>query len=115
MRKKYVAGIVLLLGVVIVAAGVLFFYRYKNTEEMSGFPAFYEPTQPEDVEEENGIFYDKTKILVTATDDAEYSDINALARSERGTITGYISDTNDYQIKFTDGRTYQELEEVIEG
>lgn len=44
MRKKYVAGIVLLLGVVIVAAGVLFFYRYKNTEDMSGFPAFYEPT-----------------------------------------------------------------------
>lgn len=35
MRKKYVAGIVLLLGVVIVAAGVLFFYRYKNTEDMS--------------------------------------------------------------------------------
>lgn len=36
-----------------------------------------------------------------------------MAKKENGTITGYISDTNDYQIKFTDGRTYHELETLV--
>lgn len=118
MKKKYIIGILiplLIIGIVII--GFILFEKTKTLKkenEMTGFQAFYEPTNPEDVEENNGLYYDKTKILLTAIDDADYSEIKSLVETENGIITGYISDTNDYQIKFSDKQTYQELEEIIE-
>lgn len=74
---------------------------------------YYEPIDASVICYQDGINYVDAHLLVTASDDAKYSSIRKLCKKKKGEIIGYISMTNDYQINFPDGKTYEELQAII--
>lgn len=75
----------------------------KQSEEIQVVPgeytAFEKPVSPEDVVYEEGVHYVKSQILVTAVQDAEYNEVKDFLKKHDGTIVGFISITNDYQVE----------------
>lgn len=85
-----------------------------ETDDAAGFEAYYESIIDDEVVFENETVYVDSQILITATDGVSKDQVEEIAKEQGGTIAGYISISNDYQIEFTDGKTYNELEEIID-
>lgn len=80
-----------------------------NTTE---FQAYYEPLTSDDITVEGDVYYASSQILMTAASDASYADINKLISDDGGEIIGYISTTGDYQLRFSEFQTLEELEQL---
>ncbi len=85
-----------------------------DTSEDTGFEAYYKDSTDEDIVFENGSLYVDSQILLTADSGVSKDQVEKIAADKGGQIVGYISITNDYQIEFADGKTYDELEQIID-
>lgn len=86
----------------------------SDTPEAQGVEAYYRDITEDDVMFENDILYADSQILLTAGDGVSKEQIEELAGAQGGDIVGYVSISNDYQIVFADGKTYDELEDIID-
>ena len=77
------------------------------------FEAYCMPISSDDVAVEDGVFYTDTHILLTAVSTVTFKEIESLVKKLDGTIIGYISSTNDFQISFSEHKTFQELERLV--
>lgn len=77
------------------------------------FVAYAAPLTEDDIGNENGMFYAISRVLLTANADATYEEIENLISDYKGDIVGYISFTNDYQVRFENKDTYQEIEQLV--
>ncbi len=87
--------------------------KVENELKESELQAFYKTLTSEDVANENGIYYASSHILLTALKGTVYEDVENLVSGFGGEIVGYISATDDYQIYFSNVKTYEGLEELI--
>lgn len=83
----------------------------KNETE---FQAYCEPLTSDDIAIEGDVYYASSQILLTSVNDATYEDVEKLIKKNGGEIVGYISATGDYQIRFNDSKTFEELEQLVE-
>ena len=110
--------ILIIATVLIIAAGILVLVKSgifsRDRMETEEYEAYCRPLTEEDVAEEDGVYYADSQLLLTASENASFDDIEKLAAEYGGEIVGYISVTDDYQILFEDGMSYQELESTAE-
>lgn len=77
--------------------------------------AYYEELKPEDYRiETDGIQYVANQLNLVGKDDVTFDRIAELGEEYEFEIVGYIELTNDYQIKFVNDKTYEELNAYIE-
>lgn len=62
---------------------------------------------------DNGTMYADNEVLLVASEEADKSDIEALAGDYDAEIVGYIEQTGDYQLKFDNTLTESEIDEII--
>lgn len=62
---------------------------------------------------ENGVFFVRNQILLTASNNASFTDIYSLVGLYDAQIVGYINLTNDYQIEFNNDVTVDYLYQAI--
>ena len=86
----------------------------SETEEDTGFEAYYKSITDDEVVFENDTAYVDSQILITAADGTTKEQVEEIVKDQGGTVVGYISISNDYQIEFDESKTYNELEEIIE-
>lgn len=86
----------------------------KQNESETEFQAYYKPLTSDDVAVEGDIYYASSQILLTSVNDASYKDIKKLVKKNGGEIIGYISFTGDYQVRFSNSETFEELEQLVE-
>ncbi len=84
------------------------------TDETEPSHAFYQEIADEDIVIEGDVQFVDSQLLLTATEGTTYSEIEELVKEEEGSIVGFLPFTSDYQIEFTDGKTFDELYGVIE-
>ena len=94
-------------------AGLVLFFT-GNQGQPAAYEAYYEPVDADNVCYEDGYVYVGSHLLVTAAENASFKQIQSLAGDFGGEIVGYISLSNDYQINFPEGRTYDELLEIAD-
>ena len=93
---------------------VLFCFLPEIRGQPAAYEAYYEPVDADNVCYEDGYVYVGSHLLVTAAENASFKQIQSLAGDFGGEIVGYISLSNDYQINFPEGRTYDELLEIAD-
>lgn len=84
-----------------------------NTTKEKDFEAYYQEVQDSDIVYGGGTCYVDSQILLSANEGVSERQIERLADSQGGTIVGYISISDDYQIDFQNGKTYEELNDII--
>lgn len=77
------------------------------------FEAYYQKVSDDEIVVENQACFVDSQILLTATEGVSQSQIEKLVKKKGGSIVGYISISNDYQIIFSEGKTYEELDAII--
>ena len=70
-------------------------------------------TAPEDVCFEEGELFADSQLLLTVRAGTDYAAVEALVRKDQGVIIGHISFSGDYHIDFPEGKTYEELTEIL--
>ena len=73
-----------------------------------------EATWDDIITDESGIQYVKNQILISAYMGADKEIFEELAQEIGANIVGYIELTNDYQFEFTEGKTFEELNTIID-
>lgn len=74
----------------------------------------------DNVSYKNGELFVKSQLLITASADYKYSDIENAVSEYNGQIVGYIEFTNDYQVEFSEmdydtlNATQEELNKILE-
>lgn len=86
----------------------------SQPEDHKDYEVYYEPAKDEEIAYDEGNRYIKSHLLLTAQDHVSYDDIKTLVAEDGGEIVGYIELTGDYQINYPQGKTYQELKQLIE-
>lgn len=72
--------------------------------------AYFEPIKEADVRiADDGIQYAVNQLNIVGTEECTFEQIAALGEEYGFEIVGYIEFTNDYQIKFVNDKTYEEL------
>lgn len=114
MSKKtgvIIASILLCLAIGI-SGGIVWFQKSSNEE--TEFEAFYQDFTDEDVKYEDGELYVDSQILLTAAGGTSRKEVQKLVKSFDGEIVGYLSVSDDYQVQFPEGKTLDELKEIVE-
>lgn len=65
-------------------------------------------------DENNGVFFVRNQILLTAKDDVSFEDVSSLINSYNAKIVGFIKLTNDFQIEFNNEVTVDYLYQLID-
>lgn len=110
MKKKQILAVVLA-GIVLLSLGSCGKTADDSTE--TAFEAYYQSVSDDDIVFESETCFVDSQILLTASDGVTQSQIEKLVKKQNGSIVGYISISNDYQIEFADGKTYEELDAII--
>lgn len=113
-RIKSIVAIFLSFALIVSFAGCGNKSNTAERENETGFQAYYEPLTSEDVAIEGDVYYASSQVLLTSASDATYKDVEKVIKNNGGEIIGYISATGDYQIRFNDSKTFEELEQLIE-
>lgn len=85
----------------------------ENSSDGS-FEAYCQFVSDDNIAYAENTCYVDSQILITASENAEKKDIERTVQEYGGSIVGYISITNDYQIDFAESRTYEELLGIID-
>lgn len=87
----------------------------KYNEEHPGEITYYE-TKKENIvsSDETGLTYANNEILLTASENASYSDIERLAAEYDAEIKGYIEVVGDYQLVLSKKYTEDELNDIVD-
>lgn len=83
-----------------------------NSNEKT-FEAYYQPISDDDIVFEGDTNYVNAQILLTAADGVSNKQVEKLIKKQGGNIVGYISISNDYQIEFSNNKTFEELNAII--
>ena len=83
----------------------------KDSDE---FEAYYSTVSDEDVQVNAEANFVDSQLLLTAVDGVSKKEIEEMIKPKDGSIVGYISITNDYQIEFNEGKTLDELNAIVE-
>ena len=114
--RKPVGRLILLLiavvAVVAAAAGGTYWFIGRNAGGSKNV-AYYEPVDSAKIVYENGERFAESHLLLTATEDAKYKDVEKLVSEYGGEIIGYISLTQDYQIRFPNEKGLDALNNLI--
>lgn len=95
--------------------GIALFTLSGCTEKDSDeFEAYYSAVSDEDVQVDAEANFVDSQLLLTAADGVPKDKIENMIKANDGSVVGYISITNDYQIEFNDGKTLDELNAIIE-
>ena len=79
----------------------------------TAFEAYYQAVSDDDIIFEREACFVDSQVLLTAAEGVTQKQIEKLVKKQDGTVVGYISISNDYQIEFSDGKTYEELDAII--
>ena len=74
---------------------------------------YHSPIIEENKVMDNGIGYANNELLITAKIGISKKEIETIVKNIGGEIVGYISITNDYQIRFSSSMSKSELEDMI--
>lgn len=110
LRLRRIAAILLCIAVIVSFSGC----GGKSGTEETEFTAYYEPLAPEDIATEGDVYYAASQVLLTSVSDASYKDVEKLVKNNGGEIIGYISATGDYQTRFSNCRSLEELEQLVD-
>ena len=110
--RRFIPIIVLELILVLIISGVIF-RIYKERSENHKFIAYYEPVDEEKIRYEQGERFVEAHLLLTAREDADFEEIEALVQKRNGEIIGYISLTQDYQLLFENEKDRDSLLKLI--
>mgnify|MGYP003307450450 CR=1 FL=1 len=114
LRIKPIVALLLSIAMIVSFSGCSNKSNNAHNENETEFQAYYEPLTSDDIATEGDVYYASSQILLTSVNDATYEDIEKLIKKNGGEIVGYISATGDYQIRFNDSKTFEELEELVE-
>lgn len=108
--KKIGFAVAAVLCVAAVAAAVFMLTgKNGNGSDNGGFEAYCKEITSENIAQEDGVYYSDSSVLLTAEEGVSFEQISKLAAEVGGEISGYISSTNDYQIFFSEKKTFEEL------
>lgn len=118
MMRKF-KGILLGITALILTVSIVILSVILKTTDMTNIGGkdediFCQGISLDEVVCENDIYYADSRILVTAAEEVSYNEIEKMINDLGGDIIGYIPDTNDYQIRFRDKKTYEELENIVD-
>lgn len=103
----------LLIGIFICLLGLfLFKQQEENSLQEQPFEAYYKPLSASDIAVEDNMYYVASRLYLVAAENVGYAQIQELSGELGGEIVGYISDTNDYEILFSETKTYQQLDAI---
>ena len=83
----------------------------KDSDE---FEAYYSEVSDEDIQVDEEANFVDSQLLLTVADGVPKDEIENMIKANDGSVVGYISITNDYQIEFNDGKTLDELNAIVE-
>ena len=113
--KGVLLTIIIFILIAVVGVGIYFALRgINNNSNENDIDIYYQGISLDEVVCENDIYYADSRILITATEEVSYGEIEKMINDLGGDIIGYISTTNDYQIRFRDKKTYEELEKIVD-
>lgn len=78
------------------------------------FEAYYQEFTEEDVVYEDSELFVDSQLLLTAVSGTKTSTIEKLIKDAGGKIVGYIEISDDYQIEFPEGKTLDELNQLVD-
>ncbi len=123
--KKKVFTISLIVAVLLVVIVVLLFLfniidiplitpiNKEAFDENNIGKVFFQKTEEEHIVKDNsGIMYVDNELLLVATADAKYADIEKLAKEYGAEIVGWIEQTGDYQLQINQSYTNKQLERI---
>lgn len=84
----------------------------KNKTET--FEAYYQEFTEEDVVYEDSELFVNSQLLLTVVSGTKTSTIEKLIKDAGGKIVGYIEISEDYQIEFPEGKTLDELDQLVD-
>ncbi|MGN0398981.1 MAG: S8 family serine peptidase [Blautia sp.] len=85
----------------------------KKEENQEQQEAYYGCFTKDDIRYENGVRYVDSRLLLTAYEDTDSSEIEEIVNSYGAKMLGYIPLTGDYQIQFQEEKSYEELVKLI--
>lgn len=89
-------------------------YITVSTEDSVIGKAYFQELRPEDIcIETDGIQYAKNQLNLVGTENSQFAQFEALGNEYGFEIIGCIEFTRDYQIKFIEDKTYQQMNEYI--
>ncbi|MBR6514840.1 MAG: S8 family serine peptidase [Clostridia bacterium] len=87
----------------------------KTSDKNETGEIYYSQIEKEHIaEDDKGNMYADNEILLVAADGTRFADIKSLAKKHGAEIAGYIEITGDYQLKFNNISSQEELEELLE-
>ena len=104
--------IIVILSAAIIAAGVLFIvFKLIHKDNEPSSKNYFDYPQSENVvtDGKSGEKYVNNEILISAAEDAKYSDIESLVKEYSGTIVGYIEEFGEYQVRIETAHSREEL------
>lgn len=115
MKKKNVLIITAICIIVaLIFAMVFISLKGKNQNGNDVGEVYFHKTELEHIKSsEDGTLYADDEILLVASGDAKFKDIEKLAKNNDAEIVGYIEQTGDYQLQFNKVYTVDELEEIV--
>lgn len=110
MKKKRLLAFVLA-GIVSLSSGGC--GTTGDDSEEPVFEAYHQAVSDNDIVLGDEACFVDSQIVLTAADGASQRQIEKLVKKQGGSVVGYLSISNDYQIEFADGKTYEELDAII--
>ena len=104
--------IIVILSATIIAAGVLFIvFKLSHKDNSPSTKNYFDYPRSENVvsDEKSGENFVNNEILISAAEDAKYSDIESLVKEYSGTIVGYIEEFGEYQVRIETAHSREEL------
>lgn len=121
MTKNKKVLVIVSIIIIVLALGIVFLYLYfKNKPDQIVFDEnnigelYYSPIDIDHIaNDESGIMYADNELLVVAKQGTAKEEIEKLAKKYDAEIVGYIEQTGDYQFKFTNAKTNNELDSIM--
>ena len=113
-KKKYAVKLVAIISAIVIlfgSVGGYFIWRSKNRK----IEAYFKPFSYEDIVfPETGDAYIKNELILKSSAKATFKSVKKMVEDAAGEIVGYISISNDYQIRFNKEKDQEELADIID-
>lgn len=126
VKNNSVAKGILFAVILIIAAAFIFFlligkkgsdktafYDMTDTQNTEYGAMYYSPLEEEHIAESGNVRYVDNEVLVTAKSGTSREKIEALAKKYSAEIVGEIAISDDYQLRFNDTYTLDELKKTV--
>ena len=123
MKKKKVITLIFVAITLVTIISLAFSFLLKNQDNNEkvnssqsdiGEIVFYRTEMEHVATDPKGFMYVDNEILIVASTNASYSDIENLAKGVGAEIVGWIEQTGDYQLKLNQAYTVDQLNELVD-